>query len=237
VGDVQVVGMAYHIPSGLHPDYVAVDVMADLLTDAPSGRLYKALIDTKKASSQFGMTYQLKEPGLVYFAAEVLKEKSLDSVKRIMIETIENFAKTPPTKEEVDRIKTKGIKNIELLLNNAQRVGIGMSEYIAQGDWRLLFHTRNQLEKITPADIQRVAAAYFKSSNRTSGVFYPTEKPDRAEIPEAKEVAEILKDFKGKAAVSEGEAFDTSPSNIDSRTKVETIAGIKLALLAKKNKR
>ena len=236
VGDVQVVGMAYHIPSGLHPDYVAVDVMSDLLTDAPSGRLYKALIDTKKASSQFGMTFQLKEPGLVYFGAEVLKEKSLDSVKKIMIETIENFAKTPPTKEEVDRIKTKGIKNIELLLNNAQRVGIGMSEYIAQGDWRLLFHTRNQLEKITPADIQRVAAAYFKSSNRTSGVFYPTEKPDRAEIPEAKEVAEILKDFKGKAAVSEGEAFDTSPSNIDARTKVENIAGIKLALLAKKTR-
>ena len=160
----------------------------------------------------------------------------MDSVKKIMIETIENFAKTPPTKEEVDRIKTKGIKNIELLLNNAQRVGIGMSEYIAQGDWRLLFHTRNQLEKITPADIQRVAAAYFKSSNRTSGVFYPTEKPDRAEIPEAKEVAEILKDFKGKAAVSEGEAFDTSPSNIDARTKVENIAGIKLALLAKKTR-
>lgn len=65
-----------------------------------------------------------------------------------MIETIENFAKTPPTKEEVDRIKTKGTKNIELLLNNAQRVGIGMSEYIAQGDWRLLFHTRNQLKKL-----------------------------------------------------------------------------------------
>ncbi len=153
MGDVQVVGMAYHIPSGLHPDYVAVDVMTDLLTDAPSGRLYKALIDTKKASSQFGMTFQLKEPGLVYFGSEVLKEKSVDSVRKIMIETIENFAKTPPTKEEVDRIKTKGIKNIELLLNNAQRVGVGISEYIAQGDWRLLFHTRNQLEKITPADI------------------------------------------------------------------------------------
>lgn len=47
-------------------------------------------------------------------------------------------------------------------------------------------------------------------------------------------MAEILKDFKGKAAVAEGEAFDPSPSNIDSRTKVENIAGIKLALLAKK---
>jgi zinc protease len=236
VGDVQQVGMAYHIPSGLHPDYIACDVLVDLLTDAPSGRLYKALIDTKKASSQFGYTMQLKEPGLVYFGAEVLKSKSVDSVKNIMIETIEQFAKKAPTQEEVDRIKTKGIKNIELLLNNAQRVGVGLSEYIAQGDWRLLFHTRNQLEKVTAADVQRVAAKYFKSANRTSGIFYPTEKPERAEIPEAKDVAEVLKDFKGKAAVAEGEAFDPSPSNIDARTKNEKIAGISLALLPKKTR-
>lgn len=236
VGDVQQVGMAYHIPSGLHPDFIACDVLVDLLTDAPSGRLYKALIDTKKASSQFGYTMQLKEPGLVYFGAEVLKTKSVDSVKNSMIETIEQFAKKAPTQEEVDRIKTKGIKNIELLLNNAQRVGVGLSEYIAQGDWRLLFHTRNQLEKVTVADVQRVAANYFKSANRTSGVFYPTEKPDRAEIPEAKEPEEVLKDFKGKAAVAEGEAFDPSPSNIDSRTKTEKIAGVSLALLPKKTR-
>jgi zinc protease len=236
VGDVQQVGMAYHIPSGLHPDFIACDVLVDLLTDAPSGRLYKALIDTKKASSQFGYTMQLKEPGLVYFGAEVLKTKSVDSVKNSMIETIEQFAKKAPTQEEVDRIKTKGIKNIELLLNNAQRVGVGLSEYIAQGDWRLLFHTRNQLEKVTVADVQRVAAKYFKSANRTSGVFYPTEKPDRAEIPEAKEPEEVLKDFKGKAAVAEGEAFDPSPSNIDARTKTEKIAGVSLALLPKKTR-
>jgi zinc protease len=236
VGDVQQVGMAYHIPSGLHPDFIACDVLVDLLTDAPSGRLYKALIDTKKASSQFGYTMQLKEPGLVYFGAEVLKSKSVDSVKNSMIETIEQFAKKAPTQEEVDRIKTKGIKNIELLLNNAQRVGVGLSEYIAQGDWRLLFHTRNQLEKVTVADVQRVAAKYFKAANRTSGVFYPTEKPDRAEIPEAKDPEEVLKDFKGKAAVAEGEAFDPSPSNIDARTKIEKMAGISLALLPKKTR-
>lgn len=236
VGDVQVVGMSYHIPSGLHPDYVACDVLTDLLTDQPSGKLYKALVETKKASSVGGFTFQLKDPGLVYFAAELLKDKSVDTVKKIMQETIEQYAKTPPTQEELDRIKTKNQKNIELLLNNAQRVGLGLSEFIALGDWRMLFQTRNQLEKLTPADIQRVAQQYFISSNRTTGVFYPTEKPVRAEIPEAKEAAEVLKDYKPKAAVAEGEAFDPSPANIDSRTKTETIEGIKLALLTKKTR-
>lgn len=236
VGDVQVVGLAYHIPSGLHPDYVACDVLSDLLTDAPSGRLYKALVETKKASSQFGFSFQLKEPGISYFGAELGKEKSVDSVKQIMIQTIESFAKTPPTEEELNRIKTKNLKNIELLLNNAQRVGVGLSEYIALGDWRMLFHTRNLLEKLTPADIQRVASKYYLASNRTTGVFYPTEKPVRAEIPEAKEVEEVIKDYKPKAAVVAGEAFDPSPANIDARTKMETIGGVKLALLNKKTR-
>jgi len=236
VGDVQVVGLAYHIPSGLHPDYIACDVLTDLLTDAPSGKLYKALVETKKASSQFGFSFQLKEPGITYFGAEVLKDKSIDTVKRIMIETIEQFAKTPPSQEDLDRIKTKNQKNIELLLNNAQRVGVGLSEYIALGDWRMLFHTRNQLEKLTPADIQRVAQKYFIPANRTAGIFIPTEKPERAEIPEAKDVAEVVKEYKPKAAVADGEAFDPSPANIDARTKTETIDGIKLALLAKKTR-
>lgn len=236
VGDVQVVGLAYHIPSGLHPDYIACDVLTDLLTDAPSGKLYKALVETKKASSQFGFSFQLKEPGITYFGAEVLKDKSIDTVKRIMIETIEQYAKTPPSQEDLDRIKTKNQKNIELLLNNAQRVGVGLSEYIALGDWRMLFHTRNQLEKLTPADIQRVAQKYFIPANRTAGIFIPTEKPERAEIPEAKDVAEVVKEYKPKAAVADGEAFDPSPANIDARTKTETIDGIKLALLAKKTR-
>ena len=127
----------------------------------------------------------------MYFGAEVPKDKSADSVRTIMLETIEQFAKTPPTQADVDRIKLKNIKNIELLLNNAQRVGVGLSEYIAQGDWRLLFHTRNIVEKITAEDVQRVAQKYFKASNRTSGIFYPTEKPDRAEIPDAKDAEDI----------------------------------------------
>lgn len=81
-----------------------------------------------------------------------------------------------------------------------------------------------------------MAAAYFKSSNRTTGTFYPTEKPERAEIPEAKDVATVLKDFKPKAAVSQGEAFDPSPANIDARTKTEKIGGVQVALLSKKTR-
>ncbi len=65
------------------------------------------------------------------------------------------------------------------------------------GDWRLLFLNRDRIKTVTPEDVTRVAKTYLKESNRTLGVFYPTPKPDRAEIPATPEVAAVLKDYKG----------------------------------------
>ena len=48
-----------------------------------------------------------------------------------------------------------------------------MSEWIGMGDWRLLFLNRDRLRKTTVEDVQRVAAKYFKSSNRTVGLPSP----------------------------------------------------------------
>ena len=84
VGDVQVVTCGYHIPSGSHPDYPAVDVLMEALTDEPSGRVYKALVESKKASSEYGFAFSLRDPGFAYFSADVLKEKSLDDAKHAL---------------------------------------------------------------------------------------------------------------------------------------------------------
>ena len=51
VGDVSVIGVAYHIPAGAHEDNAALQVLANILSTRPSGRLYKALVETKKAAS------------------------------------------------------------------------------------------------------------------------------------------------------------------------------------------
>ncbi|MCB0848215.1 MAG: insulinase family protein, partial [Bacteroidetes bacterium] len=103
VGDVQMAACGYHIPSGSSPDYAAVEVLVEALTNEPAGRLYKALIETKKASSTYGYAFQLKDPGFAYFAAEVLKDKSVDTVMNTMTNLFDNLSKNPFTKEEVDR--------------------------------------------------------------------------------------------------------------------------------------
>jgi len=73
------------------------------------------------------------------------------------------------------------------------------------------------------AYVQRVAAAYLKSANRTIGEFIPDPKPDRAEIAAKTDVAAAVKDYKGAAAMQAGEAFDASPKNIEARTERFTL--------------
>jgi len=224
-GDVQVVSAGYHIPAGSHVDYAAVDVLNDVLTNEPSGRLYKALVETKKTTNISGNDFALKDPGYAYYSADVLKEKSLDDAKRAMLNVLDSLKYNPVTEEETERAKTKLLKDVELMFNNSDYVGLTLSEFIAQGDWRLIFLYRDEVEKVTPADVNHVAAAYYKPSNRTTGVFIPDKNPDRAQIPPPPDVNALVKDYKGKAALAAAEAFDASPENIDKRTKNGTIAG------------
>ncbi|HSE97501.1 MAG TPA: pitrilysin family protein, partial [Blastocatellia bacterium] len=236
VGDVQLVAAAYHVPAGSHPDFAALSILVELLGDTPSGRLHKALVESKKASSVAAVAYQFGEPTLAFFEAEVRQESSLDPARDALVETVERFTATPPTKEEVERARTQLLKNIELNLNASDRVGVELSEWIGMGDWRLLFIHRDRLRKVSVEDVQRVAATYLKPSNRTLGLFIPTAKPDRAEIPPTPDITSLVKDYKGDAVIAAGEAFDPSPSNIESRTARADAGGVKLALLPKKTR-
>ncbi len=105
-----------------------------------------------------------------------------------MLSVIDGIAKEPPTKEEVDRARTRLLKNIDLQFNNSQSVSIVLSETAATGDWRLLFLDRDRIRKVTPEDVARVAKLYLKPSNRTIGRFIPEAKPDRSEIPATPDV-------------------------------------------------
>ena len=237
VGDVQMLLAAYHIPAGVHPDSEALEVLETVLTDNPSGRMYKAMVENKKAAGVFGFGLQGADPGLLMFGSQVRKEQSLDEAKKAMFATLEGVVKEPPSKEEVDRAKGKLSKQIELMMTNSQQIAIALSDLASMADWRMLFVSRDRLQKVTPEDVQRVASFYLKDDNRTVGSFIPVDKPDRSEIPATPNVADIVNNYKGRAAMAEGEVFDPTPANVDGRTKRATLPnGMKLVMMPKKNR-
>ncbi len=98
----------------------------------------------------------------------------------------------------------KAAKYYDDILSNPQKFGVAISESVALGDWRLFFLQRDRYRNVTAADVQRVALAYLKRSNVTIGEFLPDAKPDRAPVPPTVDVAAMVKDYKGDAAVVAG---------------------------------
>src|SRR5262249_35924100 len=161
--------------------------------------------EAKKAVSTEGDTYQLHDPGVAVLSARLRKEQSIEDAEKTMRSVVDEIVKEPPSKEEVDRARTHLLKEIDLAMNNSARIGVLLSEWQSMGDWRLMFIDRDRIQKVTPEDVARVAKIYLKASNRTTGRFIPDAKPERSEIPATPDVAALVKDYKGNAAVEQGE--------------------------------
>ncbi len=65
VGKVAVTGVMYHIPSASHEEYAAIDVLSTILGDEPAGRLYKLLVETKKATTVNAIAWAWHDPGIL----------------------------------------------------------------------------------------------------------------------------------------------------------------------------
>ncbi|MBN2242826.1 MAG: insulinase family protein [Acidobacteria bacterium] len=238
VGDTQYIFAVYHVPSGSDPDHAAVVLAARILGDTPSGRLYKALVETQKASAVSAGVLSLHDPGVAAFMAEVREEKSLEEARDILLDTVEKAVESPVTEEELQRARTAVLKNIDLTLNDTEEFALSLSESIARGDWRLFFLFRDRIKNITLQEVRESNGRYFLASNRTLGLFYPTKTPPvRAEIPPVPDIQSMVKDYRGSAELSAGEAFDPSIENIESRTvRTAPASGLKAALLPKKTR-
>lgn len=235
-GDMQLVLLGYKIPAALHADGDALAFMSEIMGDTPNGRLHKALVETGKAAQVFSFGQTGYAPGLQLVGAVVKADQPLEPVKEQLIAAVESFATTPPTDEEMERVRRNIGNSIEKALNDPQKVGVTLSEQIALGDWRLLFLGRDSLPKVTKEQVVKAAATYLKRDNRTVGLFVPEDAPQRVEITAAPTVEEVMKDFQGKQATLQSEVFDPSQANILARTELTTVGGIKLALLPKKNR-
>jgi len=236
-GKVGVVGAMYHIPSAAHFDNAVVDILARVLGTPPAGRLYKALVETKKATAVRAEGESFFDPCLLDIIAYVADKTKPEEVRDIMLDVVENLAKNPVTKEETDRAVRSHLADRKRALANSKHIGLELSEWAGAGDWRLLFIYRDMIAKVTAKDVNRVAAKYLIKSNRTVGMFIPTDDIARVTVPESPSVTDLVKNYKGGGNLVEGEVFDPTPANIEARVKrLQLKSGIKVAFLPKKTR-
>ncbi|MEJ2162577.1 MAG: pitrilysin family protein [Robiginitalea sp.] len=236
-GEIQLVSALYHTPSGSHEDYASIALLENILTDEPSGRLYKALVETQKASSVWASSPFTKEPGYLYINVEVPSDKSADEAEAILKQTLEEIKTNPVTAEELDRAKANLAKQYDQIMRNSSYLGLFMSEFIGAGDWRLAFITRDRVEAASLEQINMVAGKYLIPTNRTIGRFIPTEEPVRVRIAHTEGLEALVSSYKGKEAMGTGEAFDVSYDNIQSRLEQGAMSnGIQYGYIEKLNR-
>ncbi len=235
VGKIGSIMAAYHMPAASHPDWAPLSILSSILSEDKIGRLDKYLVESSIATSASAFADSSHDPGLFMFSAQPAEGK-LEETEKILLDVVEQMDSKPFTAEEVERAKVRAKRNYENTINNASSMMQTLSSASALGDWRLWFLQRDRIAAVTPEEVNRVANTYFKTHNRTIGRFIPVDQPQRLSVPAVESIADMVKDYKGGAAIESGEEFDPTPENIDKRTMVVDLDGIKVAMLPKKNR-
>ncbi|GIQ58105.1 peptidase M16 [Flavobacterium collinsii] len=215
-GDSKNIGALYHTAAYADKDYAAIDALGEILTADPSGYLYKTLVETQKVSSIYYWQPTTRDASFVYFGVAVPNDKDVVATKELVRAELDKIGSTKYTDEDVSRAKAKIIKQIESVKNNTVSFAINLTEIIGAGDYRLGFLYRDAIENLTKEDIQRVAEKYFRSNNRTVGVFIPSKDEQRVRPAEYtdEQLLAFTKDYKGKALEKEAAPFEASIKNL-----------------------
>jgi len=164
----------YHRPDYRSPDDAVYDAIADLMSNGRTSRLYRALVRDKKiAADSAGFTGLPgnKYPHLFAFYAFPLPGHKPDEMADAIHVEIEKLKKEDIGDEELKMIKTRAKANLLRSLGSNEGLANNLALYQARyDDWRELFRSVDRIDKVTKADIRRVANQTFVPTNRTVGI-------------------------------------------------------------------
>jgi predicted Zn-dependent peptidase len=164
----------YHRPDYRDPDDAVYDAIADLMSSGRTSRLYRALVRDKKIASYsagFSGLPGVKYPHLFAFFGVPLPGHKPQEIADAIHAEIERLKIEDVTDDELKMVKTRA--KADLIRGFADNQGLAMqlgTEMVRYGDWRELFREVERIDKVTKADIRRVAAKTFVQTNRTVGI-------------------------------------------------------------------
>ena len=230
----QLMLVSYRAPAALHPDNSALAVLATALGDVPSGRLHKALVESKLAQAAFAGANRQREAGSLVFGTAFGPDDDPLLRQKLLLDVVENLAKEPLRQDEFERAKTRIEKGQELAFANAAAVAQGALHFEVLGDWRAVFVDRERMKTVTLDDVNRVARSYLLADNRTLGHLVPTRTPVRAPEMGLPDVTSYLQGYTLSEKGLESSAFDFSTRSLNEKVSfASTPGGIKTALLSK----
>jgi predicted Zn-dependent peptidase len=169
----------YHKPDARDRDEAVYDAIQDLMSNGRTSRLYRALVRDKKLAAFAGGFNDWpgnKYPNLFVFFAVPTPGHTPEEIRDAVHTEVERVKTQDISDEELKMIKTRA--KADLIRRLGDNAGLAFQLGLTQalfGDWRELFRHVDQIDKVTKADIRRVANRTFVTSNRTIGMIESTQ--------------------------------------------------------------
>jgi predicted Zn-dependent peptidase len=169
--------VGYHIPEAAHPDHLACSALVDIIANGRSSRLYRELVKEKKVAVQVGG--YAGYPGSQYntlalFFGLSAAGTDIHEMEDALHEVIDRLADEPVTEDELEGFKARAKARFIRRLRSDRGLAMQLAFYEElRGGWRKLFSYLDEVEVLTTADLERVAAQTFTRSNRTVGLIEP----------------------------------------------------------------
>jgi predicted Zn-dependent peptidase len=175
----------YHRPSYLDPDDAVYDAITDIMSNGRTSRMYRSLVRDQQiaaAAAGFSGFPGTKYAHLFAFYGVPVPGHTNQEIQKAIQEQITKLKTQDVTDEELQMFKTRTkadlIRGLDSNTGLAQQLAIYQTRY---GDWRELFRYLDKVDKVTKADIRRVANKVFQDSNRTIGTIETASTPTTAE--------------------------------------------------------
>ncbi|HYG51746.1 MAG TPA: pitrilysin family protein, partial [Flavobacteriales bacterium] len=170
--------MGYHIPGQAEPDFYAVSMLNQLLSQGESSRLQKEVKDKQQKSLYVGsFAIPTEDPGLAMMFGIVNMGVSPADLEAAIDAEVEKVQKELISEEEFQKLKNQ-VEN-DFIGSNSTMEGIAesLANYeVYYGDANLINTELDRYLKVTREDIKRVANKYFTKQNRVVLYYLPKEQ-------------------------------------------------------------
>ena len=169
--------VAYKRPSETDPDDAAFDVLDGIVSGGRTGLIYKEMIRDKQLALQAQTVTNFpasRFPNLFLFFSVPNQGKSVEENEKAWYEIAERMKTQPVDAVSLKRVKTKmRTELISQLDDNAGLASQLAQNHATYGNWRKMFTALEDIEKVTAADVQRVAKTYLVEKTRTVAWIVP----------------------------------------------------------------
>lgn len=172
-GEVGLVQLCYHTPEAQHPDIYPLVLLARILSDGVTTRLYQKLVEANLALSVHAHVSQLRDPGLFELVAVLTPGTEHQEVEKMILEELETLKAVPVSDAELARAKRKVEADVYYDRDGALGLAMALGESESCADWHWFLQYVPRIEQVTADDIQRVVNQYLVQDNRTVGWFVP----------------------------------------------------------------